>query len=152
MKLSATDYNVLSYLLKENKIPYELLLEWAYGCYTDQGVDEFVEKIALSYDLAEVIELISNTYQVYGRPSDEFLIGEAAHRYEAGELSLHSAIDIVLYRLDVELPEAESQELYIADDYFGWHKTPEKMAVKHAEPVFNRYLAAYRMQVGKFCV
>jgi len=73
-----------------------------------------------------MIESISNTYHVYGEPSNEFLAGEAAKGYSEKTLSLYSAISRILFDLDLELPEEEGQELYIAEDYFGWHNSAAK--------------------------
>ena len=91
---------------------YEQAITWAYDQYTDQGIDPFIEKLSLASDVAEMFECISNAYQVYGEPSDEFLAGEAAKQYSKSELSLYSTISRILFDLDLELPEDERQELY----------------------------------------
>jgi len=62
MKFTASDYNILSYLLKKNIYSFDQITTWAFGQYTDEGVDEFIEKISLSYDSSEIIELISQKY------------------------------------------------------------------------------------------
>lgn len=150
MKFTAEDYNILSYLLKKNFMSYEQTVSWAYAQYTDQGIDPFIEKLSLALDVAEMIECISNTYQVYGEPSKEFLAGEAAKKYSKAELSLYSTVSRILFDLDLELPENERQELYIAEDYFGWHDSAESHAIVHVEPLFDKYRPIYERAVSKF--
>lgn len=152
MKHSATEYNVLGYLLKKNIMPYEKAIEWAYSQYTDEGVDPFIERISLASDVSEILELISNEYQVYGEPSQDFLAGEAASKYSKEQLSIYDAITRILFDLDLELPKEEQQELYIAEDYFGWHDNAEKEAAKHALPIFNKYRPIYEHAVAQFSV
>lgn len=150
MKFSAEDYNVLSYILKQNLISYDQAIAWAYAQYTDHGIDPFVEKLSLASDVAEIIRFISNTYQVYGEPSNEFLAGEAAKAYSEDKQSLYAAISRILFDLDLELPEEERQELYIAEDYFGWHDSAESQAIVHAMPVLDKYRPIYEHAVAKF--
>jgi hypothetical protein len=152
MKFSAEDYNVLSYALKKNFMSYEQAITWAYAQYTDRGVDPFIEKISLASDSAEIIEFISNAYQVYGEPSNEFLAGETAKEYSEEKLSLYSAISRILFDLDLELPEDERKELYIAEDYFGWHDSAESQASAHATPLFDKYRPIYEHAVSKFSI
>lgn len=152
MKFSAYDYNIFSYVLKHNFMSYDQAIAWAYAQYTDQGIDPFVEKLSLASDTAEIIELIGSAYQVYGEPSEEFLAGEAAKAYSEDKLSLYAAISRILFDLDLELPEAERQELYIAEDYFGWHDSAEAKAIIHAMPLFNKYRPIYEHAVAKFSV
>ncbi|MCQ3829366.1 hypothetical protein HXX02_07900 [Microbulbifer elongatus] len=152
MKHSADEYNVLSYLLKKNAISYGKVIEWAYSQYTDEGVDPFVEKISLASDLSEIIEMISNEFQVYGEPGQKFLAGEAASKYSSEQISLYDAVARILFDLDLELPEEERQELYIAEDYFGWHNHAEEEAVKHVQPIFCKYRPIYEHAVAKFSV
>lgn len=152
MKHSADEYNVLSYLLKKNTISYETIIEWAYSQYTDDGVEPFVEKISLAADVSEVLDFISNEFQVHGGPSQEFLAGEAASKYSKEQLSLYDAIARILFDLDLNLPEEERQELYIAEDYFCWHNQAEEEAVKHVLPIFIKYRSIYERAVAKFSV
>lgn len=152
MKFSVEDFNVLSYTLKKNFMSYEQAIAWAYSQYTDEGIDSFIEKLSLASDSAQMIELISNTYQVYGEPSNEFLAGEAAKEYSEDKLSLYSAISRILFDLDLELPEHERQELYIAEDYFGWHDSAESRAIVHAMPLFDKHRPAYEHAVAKFSI
>lgn len=152
MKHSADEYNFLSYLLKKNVISYEKAIEWAYSQYTDEGVDPFVERLSLASDVSEILELISNEFQVHGVPGQEFLAGEAASKYSKEQLSLYDAIARILFDLDLELPEEERQELYIAEDYFGWHSRAEEEAVKHVQPIFSKYRPIYEHSVAKFSV
>lgn len=152
MKFSADDYNVLSYVLKKNFMSYDQAIAWAYAQFTDQGIDPFVEKVSLASDVVEIIELISNTYQVYGEPSKGFLAGEAAKAFSENTLSLYAAISRILFDLDLELPEHERQELYIAEDYFGWHDSAESKAIVHALPLFDKYRPLYEHAVAKFSV
>ena len=152
MKHSADEYNVLSYLLKKNTLSYEKVIEWAYSQYTDEGVDPFVEKISLASDVSEILEMISNEFQVHGEPGQEFLAGEAASRYSNEQISLYDAVARMLLDLDLELPEKERQELYIAEDYFGWHNQAEEVAVKHVLPIFCKYRPIYERAVAKFGV
>lgn len=152
MKFSADDYNVLSYVLKKNFMSYEQAVAWAYAQYTDHGIDPFIEKLSLASDVAEMIELISNAYQVYGEPSNEFLAGEAAKAYSEKKLSLYAAISRILFNLDFELPEEELQELYIAEDFFGWHDSAESQALVHAIPLFDKYRTIYECSVAKFSI
>ena len=152
MKFSTDDYNILSYFLKKYYMSYDQVITWAYAQYSDQGIDPFIEKVSLASDIAEIIELISNSYQVYGEPSKEFLAGEAAKEYSEGKLSLYTVINRILHNLDLELPENERQELYIAEDYFGWHDLAESKAIVHAMPLFDKYRPVYEDAVAKFCV
>ncbi|MBY6191987.1 hypothetical protein KUV22_16285 [Microbulbifer agarilyticus] len=152
MKHSAAEYNVLSYLLQKKSISYEKAIDWAYSQYTKEGVDPFVEKISLAYDQSEIIELISNDFQVYGEPTQGFLIGETASMYSKEQLSLYAAIARILFDLDLGLSEEERQELYIAEDYFGWHNHAEKEAVRHSLPIFNKYRPIYERAVAHFSV
>ncbi|WP_369920928.1 hypothetical protein AB8E32_01120 [Marinomonas polaris] len=152
MKFSADDYNILSYVLKKNLMSYDQAIAWAYAQFTDQGIDPFVEKVSLASDVAEIVELISNTYQVYGEPSKEFLAGETAKAFSENQLSLYAAISRILFDLDLELPEEERQELYIAEDYFGWHDSAESQAIVHAKPLFDKYRPIYEHAVAKFSI
>lgn len=152
MKFSAEDYNVLSYVLKKNFISYEQAIAWAYAQYTDHGIDPFIEKLSLASDVAEMIELISSTYQVYGEPSNEFFAGEVAKAYSEEKLSLYVTISRILFDLDLELPEEERQELYIAEDYFGWHNSAESQAIVHAQPLLDKYRPIYENAVAKFSI
>lgn len=152
MKFSAEDYNVLSYVLKKNLISYEQAIAWAYAQYTDNGIDPFIEKLSSASDVAEMIELISSTYQIYGEPSNEFLVGEASKAYSEEKLSLYATISRILFDLDLELPEKERQELYIAEDYFGWHDSAESQAIVHAQPLLDKYRAMYENAVAKFSI
>lgn len=152
MKFSAEDYNVLSYVLKKNFISYEQAIAWAYAQYTDHGLDPFIEKLSLASDVAEMIELISSIYQVYGEPSNEFLAGEVAKAYSEEKLSLYVTISRILFDLDLELPEEERQELYIAEDYFGWHDSAESQAIVHAQPLLDKYRLIYENAVAKFSI
>ncbi|OZG69928.1 hypothetical protein BTA51_28670 [Hahella sp. CCB-MM4] len=152
MKHSADEYNVLSYLLKKNAISYEKAIEWAYSQYTDEGIDQFVERISLASDVSEILEMISNNFQVYGEPDQDFLVGEAASKYSNAQISLYDAVARILFDLDLELPEEERQELYIAEDYFGWHDQAEEEAVKHVQPIFSKYRPIYERAVAKFSV
>jgi hypothetical protein len=150
MKFAADDYNILYYLLRENSLSYDRAIEWAYSQFTDDGIDPFIEKISLATDVAEILELISNQYQVYGEPSAEFLVGEAATKFFTNQITLNEALNKVLYYIDVELPEEAKTELYIAEDYFDWHEHQETEAIKHALPVFNKYSPIYESFVSKF--
>jgi len=152
MKFSSIDYNILSYVLKNNFMSYRLAIDWAYRQYTDQGIDPFIEKISQAGDVSEIRELISNEHQVYGEPSNEFLAGETAKAYAQNQLSLHIAISRILYDLDLSLPEEERQELYIAEDYFGWHDDAENKSFEHVKPLFNKYSTAYENAIAKFSV
>jgi len=152
MKHSATEYNVLCYLLKKKSMSYEKAIEWAYSQYTDEGVDPFIEKISLASDVSEIIELISNNFQVYGETTQDFLAGEAASKYSKERLSLYDAIARILFDLDLELPKEELQELYIAEDYFGWHDQAEKEAARHVLPIFSKYRPIYEHAVEQFSV
>lgn len=152
MRFSTDDYNVLSYVLKKNFMSFEQAITWAYDQYTDRGVDPFIEKITLASDSAEIIELISSAYQVYGEPSSEFLAGETAKEYLEGKLSLYSAISRILFDLDLELPEDERQELYIAEDYFGWHDSAGSQASEHVTPLFDKYRPIYEHATAKFSI
>lgn len=152
MSYSASDYNILSYLLKHNLMSYDSAIAWAYAQYTDDGIDSFIEKISLAVDVAEMAELISNEFQVCGEPGGEFLVGETATMYFTNQISLNAAINRVLFDLDVDLPEKERTELYIAEDYYGWHGRPDHEALKHVLPIFERFKPVYESMVGKFKV
>lgn len=128
---------------------YQEAIDWAYSKYTDSEIDPFIEKLSLATDVPEILELISNEYQVYGEPDINFLVGEVSHLYKSGKLSLYEAIHKVLFRLDVELSEGDSQNMYIAEDLFGWHKTPDAEAIKYVDPIFNKYAPYYQSAISK---
>lgn len=152
MKYSIEDYNVLSYLLKENSMSYKQAVTWAYAQFTDQGLVSFIEKLSLASDSAEMIELIGDTYQVYGELGNEFLAGEIAKQYSEEKISLYCAISHILFDLDLALPEEERCKLYIAEDYFGWHDSAEPQALVHVMPLFDKYRPIYEHAVAKFIV
>lgn len=106
----------------------------------------------LASDVAEIIECISNTYQVYGEPSNGFLAAEAAKEYSKAKLSLYYAVSRILFDLDLELPESERQGLYIAEDCFSWHDSVESQAILHVEPLFDKYRPIYERAVSKFSI
>lgn len=151
MKLCATDYDILSYLLKTKALSYDEAIEWAYSKYKNDGVDPFIENLSLASDVSEMLLLISNKFQVYGEPSQEFLAGEVAMRYSSNKMPLQKAIARILYDLDLKLPEGERQELYIADDCFGWHENAENEALLHVSSIFEKYKAIYVQAVSAFC-
>ena len=150
MTYTFSDYNILSYLLKKNRITYSQAIEWAYSKYTDDGIDPFIEKIGLAIDKEDILELIGNEYQVYGDPQPEFLIGEIAKQYSMSELTLEQAVRRILYRLDVDLPKDEEQKFYIADDYYDWHDSPDIEAEKHVVPIMQKHQSTYEKEVAKF--
>ena len=152
MILSAEDYNVLSYLIKHKSISYEQAITWVYTQFTNEEVTPFLEALSLALSPAEMVKIISYTYQVYGEPSDEFLAGEIAKQYSEGKLSLHSAISQMLFDLDLVLSKEERQALYIAEDYFGWHDSAASQAIEHVMPLFGRYRPIYEAAVAKFAV
>ena len=150
MKYNSEDYNVLSYLLGKNTLSYEDVIRWAYSQFNSSGVDPFIEKISLASDVREIIELISNEYQVYGEPCGEFLLGEIADKYLNGQININSVIHSILYVSDIELEKEEERALYIADDYFGWHDKAEYEAKKLANPILNKYRPSYICLASKF--
>ena len=150
MELRAPEYNILSYLVQTNAMSYEQTIEWAYSQYTNKGVDPFIEKLSLAYDASELLQLISNEFQVYGEPSQDFLAGEAVRKYKRDEIKLCEAISRLLFDLDLGLSEEELQELYIAEDYFGWHERPERAAWNHVRDIFNKSHSIYEKAVGLF--
>ena len=152
MILSAEDYNVLSYLLKHKSISYEQAIAWVYTQFTDDDSSSFLEACSLALSPAEMVKIISQTHQVYGEPSHEFLAGEVAKQYSEGRLSLHAAISQMLFDLDLALSKEERQALYIAEDYFGWHDAAASQATEHVTPLFDRYRPIYEAAVAKFAV
>ena len=152
MILSAEDYNVLSYLLKHNAMAYEQAIAWVYTQFAKDDSTPFLEAFSLALSPAEMVKIISQTYQVYGEPSDEFLAGEIAKQYFEGKLSLHSAISQMLFDLDLALSKEERQALYIAEDYFSWHEAAASQAIEHVMPLFDRYRPIYEAAVAKFAV
>lgn len=152
MKLKADDYNILSYLLRTSTMSYEQVINWSYNQYDDQDIDVFVEKISWASNVAEIIEMVGNTYQVYGQPPDDFLAGEAFTKYKEGRQSLYNTISCILFDLDLSLPEDELKEMYIAEDYFGWHNSAASQAMTHLEPILIKYIPVYNNAVAKFSV
>ena len=150
MKYSPEDYNFLVYLLTKNTISYKEIVDWSYTQYTDEGIDPFIEKIVLSSDLDEVVELIQDTYCVYGEVDDEILLGEIGYKYHRGDLHMGQAARVVLYDLDVKLSKEDKSNLYIADDYFDWHSTPEKVAAETVNNFFDSYRPTYETLLSKF--
>ena len=150
MKLSASDYNNLSYLLKKNALSHNDIVEWAYSNFTEDGVDKTLERISLTDNSRELTDLISEVFHVYGEPTSEFLAGEAAIGFFDGSCSMYDAICRLLFDLDLE--EDETKRLYIAEDYFGWHNFPEVKAIKIAKPIFLKYGAAYERAIKIFSV
>ncbi len=137
-------------MLRKNRFTYSQVIDWAYSQYSDHGIDPFIEKIGLALDKEDIVELISNEFQVYGEPRPEFLTGEVVKRYESNELSLCEALRIILYDLDIELMKAKKTELYIAEDYYDWHESPDEKAKTHVEPIFKEYLPVYENEIAKF--
>lgn len=150
MNFSSHEFNILSYMLRKNRFTYSQVINWAYSQYSDQGIDPFIEKIGLALDKEEIVELISSEFQVYGKPKPEFLTGEVVKRYESNELSLCEALRVILYDLDIELIKAKKTELYIAEDYYDWHESPDEKAKIHAERIFEEYLPVYENEIAKF--
>jgi len=140
MNFSSHEFNILSYMLRKNRFTYRQVIDWAYSQYSDQGIDPFVEKIGLALDKEEIIELISNQFQVSGEPMPRFLAGEIVNRYKTNELSLCEALREILYGLDIDLAKIEETELYIAEDYYDWHESPDEVA----------YLQQYENELAKF--
>ena len=150
MIYSSHEFNILSYMLRKNRFTYNQVINWAYSQYTNEGIDPFIEKIGLALDKEEILELISNEFQVYGEPRPEFLTGEVVKKYEKNELSLCKTLRVILYDLDLELIKSKKTELYIAEDYYDWHKSPDEKAKVHAEPIFQEYLPEYENEIAKF--
>ncbi len=150
MKYSAEDFNILCYLLTQTEVSYESAVAWANSQYTDEGIDPFIEKIALASDVSDIVELIVSEYQVSGEPSGEFLLGEAAAKYEQGKLALGDALKRALYYMNAELPEDDLAVLYEAEDYFDWHDNPEAEAIKLAKPIFDKYMPLYERALARF--
>ncbi len=152
MKLTRSEYNTLSYLLKTNVISHKRAIEWAYSQYSGNVVDPFIEKISLAFDVAEILELIGSEFQVFGEPEPDFIVGEIANQYSLDQISLYKAITEILYRVDFDMSQEEKTNLYIADDYFGWHDHAEKKALPLVLPIFSKYKLIYEDAVQKLGV
>ena len=152
MKLSALEYNILSYLLSTNVISHNGAVEWAFNQYSNNGVDPFVEKITLTIDSSEIRHLISDTFQAYGEPSKDFLFGETVEQFIRKQLSLNEAINRVLFDIEPNMTKEDEQKMYIAEDYFSWQKNAESEALKLVRDVFHKYHAIYKSAVSTFGV
>ena len=150
MKLHASEYNIFCYLLETNTISHARAVEWAYNQYHNEGVEPFIERIALTTDSAEIRELISNTFQVYGTPEKEFLSGEVVEKFYSKRLSLYEAMARILFDLRPEMAKEDEQKLYIAEDYFGWHRNAEEEALKVVQEIFKKYHTIYTNAVSTF--
>ncbi|GBL06340.1 hypothetical protein [Glaciecola sp. KUL10] len=150
MKLHYFEYNIFSYLLATNTLSHDRAVEWAYCQYGNDGVEPFIEKIALTIDSAEIRELISNTFQVYGTPDKEFLSGEVVEKFFTNQLSLYEAIAQILFDIQPEMAKEDEQKMYIAEDYFGWHKNTEEEALKVVQDIFKKYHTTYKNAVSTF--
>ncbi|MGF1741914.1 hypothetical protein L4C34_12705 [Vibrio profundum] len=147
--MDSDDYNILSYFLRKNIVSYDQVISWAFAQHGWEASECFIEKVSVSLDANEVIDLIGDTYQVYGKPSNEFLIGEIANKYSDDKCSLYAAISHLLFDLDFGLSEREREELYLADDYFSWHDSAELKAKEHALPILHKYLSIYTLAVSR---
>lgn len=150
MEYSSEDYNILKYLMGTNKMPYNEVIEWAYAQYTEEGVDDFIEKITLCPDAEDLHYLLASEQHVNGVPSDEFLKGEIISMYKSHKINLGELINRFLYHEDFQFPKEEESQLYLADDYFDWHENPDKVAKPLVELIFARYLPEYEKYAKKF--
>ena len=67
-------------------------------------------------------------------------------------MPLKIALESLLFDLDLQLSKEDRQNLYIAEDYFGWHNQPESEALKLVLPIFEKYKPIYESAVAKFGV
>jgi len=89
---------------------------------------------------------------VYGKPSKEFLAGEISKKYYDNDINLRDVIIQYLHVIELDLDSEESTKLYIADDYFDWHTSPETHAMQIVLPFIERYLPEFELSINKFSV
>jgi len=152
MKLTHDDLNLFSALIENNSISVKDAIDWGYSQYTNEGAPNWLENFVLSGDKFELLDILKNEFNVYGELTLEQQIGEVIHRYLTNRINLHQAINELLY--DVypydDATKKEKSELYIADDFFDWHETPEKEALKTISFIFDKYYPKFAESYNNF--
>ncbi len=151
MNYTETEINILADLIKSNYLSVEKTLEWAYSQYTDNGVEAWIEKVSLSYDKSDILEVLRNNFIIKEELGTDIQAGKIAFQYYKKEINLETAISNLLYDVffDSEVDE-EKSNLYIAEDLFGWHKSAENEAFFIVKPILEKYLVFYESAFNKF--
>lgn len=134
-------------MIDRNIVSVKEGVEWGYSLYTDEGAPEWVEKLVLSEDKYEFIDILKLKFKLDGHLTFEQKAGEVAFRYKTGEINLYTAINELLFDLypdDKEL-EKEKSKLYLAEDYYGWEDNidPDIKALEEAGEIIDKYHQAY---------
>jgi len=145
MVYNKNDINLLASFVRRNIVTANEVNDWCYSQYTDEGAPEWIEKMALATDRQEILDIISAEFGVYGELKFEYQVGEIVYEYKNGLLTLHQAIYALLYDVypDDETLKSEKSKLYIADDYYEWHKNPDSAAKQEVQEIFEKYYNKY---------
>lgn len=153
MNYTDTDISVLAEMIRNNDISVEKVIEWAYSQYTNEGVEPWIEKITLSQDKADLLEVIRDNFRIDEELSSEVKAGKVAFDYFKNNIGLAAALRALLYDvfIDNNINE-ELKQLAIAEDYYDWHDNPNSEALKIAKPILEKYLDYYEPSHRKFSV
>ena len=151
MNYTDADISILAHMIKNNDISVEEVIEWAYSQYTDNGVEPWIEKVTLALDKSDLLDVLRDNFRISEELEPEVRAGKIAHDYFQEKLSLMDALRALLYDvfIDSEINE-EKKQLYIAEDYFEWHESPNTEALKMAQPILEKYLDKYELSHRKF--
>ena len=142
--LDKNEINLFAHLVKDNYISLEQAINWCYKQYTETGAPHWIEALTLTTDKSEFLEIISTKFDLYGELSFDFMAGEAVYKYKKGEVDLYQTISFLLFDLFIEEENSkEKSDLYLAEDYYGWHKAPDAEALKVISKTFEKYYLIY---------
>ena len=151
MIFTDTDISIFAKLIQANDISVAGAINWAYSQHTDDGAEPWIEELAIAHDKEEVLSILRNSFSVSEHLSNQVIAGKVAFEYFQKKVGLHEAISRILFDIfiDTELGE-EKTNLYIAEDFFGWHQQPEIEALKIAKPILIKYATIYEHSHNKF--
>jgi hypothetical protein len=151
MEYTDEDISIFADLIQANDISVADAIDWAYSQYTDVGVEPWIEELSLALDKKEVLEILRKNFNFNENISNEALAGKVAHDYFQKRTGLQETISRLLFDIliDTDLDQ-EKTNLYVAEDYFGWHQNPEVEALKVARPILEKYSTKYEQARRKF--
>lgn len=149
--LTEQEGNVFYYLVDTKKMNHKECVKWAYSRYEDDGVLDWIEKVALSDWLVEVKEILRENFSIQSL-SKSLLIGEVAMNYFDKEISANFAVRKIFDLLSglEEWNDEEKSQVYIMDDYYDWHDNPDSVVVTILEPLLKKYEASFKEKFGVF--
>ncbi len=151
MSYSDADISIFANLIQANDISVSQVNDWAYAQYTNEGVEQWIEELALANDKQEVLETLRKNFNVSEKLGLEVLAGVAASDYFRNKVGLHETLSRLLFDIfiDSEMNE-EKANLYLAEDFFGWHQQAESEALEVSKPILEKYAATYEESRKKF--